>query len=73
MNSAQNEEDSGQCAVVDVRGTMQLCTKRNGQCSRYNALDSVVGGQYNSAQNDIHTIRDIFLIFFYFSSIVIII
>ena len=22
MNSAQNEEDSGQCAVVDVRGTM---------------------------------------------------
>ena len=66
MNSAQNEENSGQGAVVGARGTMQLCTKRNGQCSRYNALDSVVGGQYNSAQNDIHTIRHIFYFSFIF-------
>ena len=52
MNSAQNEEDSGQGAVV-------------------NALDSVVGGQYNSAQNDIHTIRRIFfdfLLFFFYNN-----
>ena len=65
-----------QCAMKCEQCFMFQCSKHSVQCSRYNALDSVVGGQDVFVNN--YSFQRIFIHiffngFFYFSFIVIII